>query len=345
MRQPFLLTHLILVAQGLTASPRAYAQSSLAPPPKPSSADAPLQVQPSRYTLVEEFTASTLDQGEFKVGTDLDAGITDRLMVGTDITALVVGVPTFQAKFLALTQNKHSWAVGLKLAALDRDTLLWGNAQEHFTNLSARIMRPSVSWTHQISPRLKLHTFWAKGLGRVHVQLSEKGRRKLWETKHPGSDYESRDGRTQEPRPKPTTSDTPENSETKDSGEAPDVSPTPKENQEKVASETSTLTSRSLQVQSVSGLSQERFQLTGEFTRSGGNKILLTSRIERNDIEDLRSNFFRLTVAHQWIWPQFQSRLGVGLQYYVLTGRDLDGELIDTAGVQPSSDLSFYWRL
>jgi hypothetical protein len=174
--------------------------------------------------------------------------------------------------------------------------------------------------------------------------LSEKGRRKLWETKHSGSDYDSRDQRTQEPRPKPTTTSTSPEEPSGKTEEETDMTAT-KENQEKVASETSSLTSQSLQVQSVSGLSQERFQLTGEFSRANGNKVLVTSRIERNDIEELRSNFFRLTIAHQWIWPQFQSRLGMGLQYFVLTGRDLDGELIDTAGVQPASDISFYWRL
>ncbi len=340
MRQPNLLTLLLLAAQGLVTSLTALPQADAA---AASSEPLATELHP-RFTLVEEFTASTLGRHEFKIGTDLDGGVTDRWMVGTDMTALVVGVATFQTKFLIASQGSHLWAFGLKLAALDRDTLLWGSAREHFISLSARVIRPSVSWTQQLSPRLKLHTFWAKGLGRVQVQLSEKGRRKLWETKHSGSDYDSRDKRTQEPRPKPTTTPaSPESTSEKAEGDG-DTS-APKENQEKVASETSSLTSQSLQVQSVSGLSQERFQLTGEFTRANGNKVLVTTRIERNDIEELRSNFFRLTVAHQWIWPQFQSRLGVGLQYFVLTGRDLDDELIDTAGVQPASDISFYWRL
>jgi hypothetical protein len=104
------------------------------------------------------------------------------------------------------------------------------------------------------------------------------------------------------------------------------------------------LTSQSIQVQSITGLAQERFQLTGEFSRRNGNKVLVTSRIEQTEFEELKSNFFRLTTAHQWIWSSFQMRLGIGLQYYVLSGRDLDGEQIDAAGVQPASDIGFYWR-
>lgn len=301
-------------------------------PPSPS-----LPIE-ARYRLVEEFTAAPLPTGSFKIGTDLEGGLTDDLMVGTDMTALAVGVATIQTKYRFFQSDQHALALGFKLAALNKDSLLWGNARGHFERLWARTVRPSISWTHQISPRLKLHTFWAKGLGRVRMELSEKGRRKLWETKHPGSDYESRDETTQIPTKKPSDNVPSEDGDpTQDSGGS-------HENQEKIASETSSLTAQSLQVQSVSGLSQERFQLTGEWTRTGGNKILISTRLERNDIEELQSNFFRLTAAHQWIWPVFQIRLGAGLQYFVLSGRDLDGELIDTAGVQPASDITFYWR-
>ena len=79
-------------------------------------------------------------------------------------------------------------------------------------------------------------------------------------------------------------------------------------------------------MQSITGLAQERFQLTGEFTRASGNKVLVTTRIEQTEFEKLKSNFFRLTAAHQWIWSSFQMRLGVGAQYYVLSGRDLDDD-------------------
>ena len=112
-------------------------------------------------------------------------------------------------------------------------------------------------------------------------------------------------------------------------------------NQEKAA-EQSSLTQQSIQVQSITGLARDRFQLTGEYTRNNGNKVLLTTRIEQMVIEQLKSNFFRLTVAHQWIWQSFQMRLGIGMQYFVLSGRDLDEEQIDEAGVQPAF---FYERV
>src|SRR5690606_2044823 len=115
-------------------------------------------------------------------------------------------------------------------------------------------------------------------------------------------------------------------------------------NLEKSDSPTSDLTTQSIQVQSLTGLAQDRFQITGEFSRANGNKILVTSRIEQTVLEELKTNFFRLTIAHQWIWTSFQMRLGVGTQYFVMTGRDLDGEKIDETGVQPASDISFYWR-
>ena len=82
----------------------------------------------------------------------------------------------------------------------------------------------------------------------------------------------------------------------------------------------------------------------GEFSRSSGNKVLVTSDIEETRIEALKSNFFRLTVSHQWIWTNFQMRIGFGPQYYVVGGTDLDGEVINQSGWTPASDISFYWR-
>ena len=122
--------------------------------------------------------------------------------------------------------------------------------------------------------------------------------------------------------PEPSPAET-EAEDTPAAGDETPVAST--ENQEKDEVGESSLTQQSIQVQSITGLAQERFQLTGEFTRRNGNKVLVTSRIEQTQFEDLTSNFFRLTAAHQWIWPSFQMRLGIGLQYYVMSGRDLDG--------------------
>ncbi len=289
-------------------------------------------INPDRYVLVEEFTASTLQAGETKIGTDLEVGLTAKVMLGTDLISTAVGAPTIAAKALVYSGSENQFALGLRAAYLSKSTFLWGSVNEHFDELDARIVRPSVSWTNTLSPRLKLHTFWAKGFGTVHAKLSEKGERKLWETKHPGADYESRNKKTKAPTDKTTT--------TPDDGTATDT----KDNQERDTAEQSSLTQQSIQVQSITGLAQERFQLTGEFVRTNGNKVLVTSRIEQSRFEELKASFFRLTTAHQWVWSSFQMRLGVGLQYFVMTGKDLDGEKIDAAGVQPASDISFYWR-
>jgi hypothetical protein len=168
----------------------------------------------------------------------------------------------------------------------------------------------------------------------MRAKLSAKGRRHLWEAKHPGATYEERNTLTQEPRETNQENST-------DTSADPVVT---SENQEKKASERAAITTRTTQVQSIAGLAQERFQITGEFVREDGNKVLITSRIEQTQLEQLHSRAFRLTIAHHWIWDTFQMRIGVGAQYYSLSGRDLDGEIVADAGVAPASDLSFYFR-
>ena len=285
---------------------------------------------PDHYVLVEEFTAATLTAGEVKLGTDFDVGLTDHVMLGTDLVSEIVGATSIAAKWQVWNSGEHQLALGLRAAYLSKNTFLWGSVNEHFDELEAKILRPSISWTNTLSPRLKLHTFWAKGFGSVHAKLSEKGQRKLWETKHPGQDFDSRDEATNAPKPKVTA-------------DAGDTSKTSNQEKDDSSSESS-LTQESIQVQSITGLAQERFQLTGEFTRANGNKVLVTSRIEQTRLEELKSSLFRLTIANQWIWSSFQMRLGIGMQYYVMSGRDLDGEKLNAAGVQPASDIGFYWR-
>ena len=92
------------------------------------------------------------------------------------------------------------------------------------------------------------------------------------------------------------------------------------------------------------GLTAAFNALVPEFERQSGNKVLVTCRVEQTIFEDLTSNFFGLTVAHQWIWSSFQMRLGVGARYFVMTGTDLDGESLNQAGWLPASDIAFYWR-
>ena len=269
-----------------------------------------IPLSPHNNTLVEYFTADTLEPGEFKAGFELEFSPFRDFMIGTDLLATSVGAINIQSKWLALRYGEHKIAAGLRGAVLNKETLLWGSLNDHFETLDARVLNPSLSWTQKFSERLNLHTHWAVGIGKVRAKLSEKGQRKLWESKHPGKDYDSRneDGEAAK-------------SDTRDS-----------------------FSKRTLQVQSITGLTNDLFQVTGEFQRSPNKKILITSRIDRVQIETLRSNGFRLTAAQQWIWENFQFRLGIGLQYQVISGTDLDGELMDETGFLPVSDIDFYWR-
>lgn len=327
---------LISLLFGLSMTPAAVAQETEA---GPGSAQFSVPLEPAKPVagrkLIEEFTAETLQAGDIKIGSDLEFGMTDGIMIGTDVVAFALGVSTLQAKYKINEGSRHQFALGLRTAYLNGKTLLWGSVNDHFDELDAKIIRPSLAWSHNVSPRLKIHTFWAKGFGRINAKLSEKGRRRLWESKHPGDDYENRDKETQEPTVAANDDDP------ADPGQPNDTS----SNQEKEAGKRSSISQQSIQVQSIAGLAQERFQLSGEFSRKNGNKILVSSRIEQSQFEDLKSKFFRLTAAHHWIWSKFQMRLGVGVQYYVISGDDLDGEKIDEAGVGPASDIVFYWIL
>jgi hypothetical protein len=292
----------------------------------------------NRYRLVEEFTANTLASGEYKIGTELEFGVTESLMIGTDLVAALVGAPSIAVKWNFYSEDAHRLAFGIRGAYLNKNTLLWGNLNEHFDELDAKVARPSIGWTHAVSQRLAFHTFWSKRFGTISAKLSERGRRKLWETKHPGSSYEERNAQTKAPASVIETA----GGDAVPDGESEDVDSV--DNQEKKTADESSFLHQSVQVQSIAGLAEDRFQLTGEYQRKNGNKVLLTCRVEQTALENLRSNFFRITAAHQWIWSTFQMRLGVGFQYAAISGRDLDEEQIDDASGQPVSDISFYWR-
>jgi len=288
--------------------------------------------QPVRapLVLVEEFTAGVLAKGEIKVGTDLDFGIMNRVMIGTDIVSNMVGAPSFQAKVALWESSSTRLSFGLRAAYLTKKTLLWGSMKDHFEELDARAIRPSLSWDKKISDRLTLHTFYAVGVGNIRAKLSDIGRRKLWAQKHPDTTYPgdvSPDGGSASSPP---------------IGSADNV--TSSKNQEAAGRDESIITQRSAQVQSIAGLAQDRFQITGEFARRSGHRVLISSRIERAEVEDLLSRTFRLTIAQHWIWDPFQFRLGGGFQYLETSGFDLDGEQIDEAGWVPATDIAFYWR-
>jgi len=272
--------------------------------------------------LVEDFTAHTLSHGEMKIGSEIEYGLTGRWDAGFDFLSTLIGAPTFHTKHQLFQTPQHTFAFGLRAAFIDRETALWGSVREHFDELEAHYYRPALSWTHQFSNRLRVHTYIAQGFGEFHARLSAEGKQKLWESKHPGGDYSTRSEAVEQSDEEQST-----------------------QNQEKVSEKRNNSSAqRTMQVSSISGIMADSFQMSGELTRDGGQKVLVTSRIERIAIEEIRANSFRLTAAQQWVWKSFQMRLGLGLQYLVISGRDLDRELIDEAALLPASDIKFYWR-
>lgn len=282
--------------------------------------------------LVEPFTAHTLRQGEIQLGTMLDFGVFDRVMIGTDLIATAIGAPTVHIKANVYESENNSFAIGVREGYLSRSTLFWGSSRNDYEELSAKIIRPSVSWSHRVSGRLQLHSHYATAFGKISAKLSDQGKRRLYESKHPDGDF---DRRRPDAAPDPIGTDAP----------PADTTSTPTQNPERRGSEGSPLAQRSLQIQSLLGLQSDVFQVTGEFFRKDGNKILISSRMEQVELEDLRGNITRLTIAQHWIWPSFQIRFGIGAQYLVLSGKDLDGEALDESGVLPASEFEFYWKL
>jgi hypothetical protein len=102
---------------------------------------------------------------------------------------------------------------------------------------------------------------------------------------------------------------------------------------------------RTMQMQSIAGFTEDRFQLTAEWERSSGDRILLSSRIERTRLDKLETFSMRATLAQQWAGDGFNLRIGAGPQYAMFSGQDLDGEEIKTAGWLPAADFAIYWIL
>lgn len=101
--------------------------------------------------------------------------------------------------------------------------------------------------------------------------------------------------------------------------------------------------SRAMQFQSISGLTEDRFQVTAEWERNSGERILLSTRLERTRLEALETFSARLTLAQQWAADGLNIRLGAGPQYSVLSGKDLDGQPINANRWLPATDLAIYW--
>lgn len=278
--------------------------------------------------IAEEFTGNLISKDEMKLGTEFEYGIRDDLSGGTDVAAFLAGAPTLFGRYQVAHRTEHDISLGLKGAYLSRKTILWGNLDKHFNMLEAKILRPSVAWSYSVSPRLRIHSYWAVPLGKFDAELSPYGKKKLWEAKHPGEDYEKKDSVEG-----PATSSTETNSTGRD------------QNREKSASEQSHWAFRTLQVQSLLGLLPNQFQVTGELKRTSGESILVTTRLDRLMVKDLRVEGTRLSIAQHWIRESFNFRLGAGAMYTVVSGKDLDGESIQVSGFVPVTDAIFYWRI
>mgnify|MGYP001355957240 CR=1 FL=1 len=283
------------------------------------------QSNSNHFKLVEPFTANMLSPGEVKIGRDLDYGLTSDLMLGTKLVSLIIGAPTVQTKYNISNAEEHLIAIGLSVAHFNRNTFLWfkKDTRENFESLNATIARPSIAWSNKISDRLNLHTYWGVGFGKARAKLSEKGARTLWESKYPDGDWETRDDGDD------TIDNTNSNS---------------KKNQETRQSSRSISRTKLLEIQQLTEIASDLFQITGEFKRIDNKKILVSTSIEQVIIEDLKAEAFQLTVAQQWIIHNISLRIGVGLQYQVLSGEDLDGEKIEDTGFLPAADVDFYYR-
>ncbi|MEZ4743201.1 MAG: hypothetical protein R3B45_12280 [Bdellovibrionota bacterium] len=286
------------------------------------------------YVLIEEYTAHTLPHLGLKLGSELELGLFNSMIIGTDTYSLIAGIPSIHSKVLILEHSHHKFSLGVRAAWLTlKNISKYAPAKDHFESLEAKVIRPAISWTNTLSPRLKIHTFWSVGIGDVHATLSEEGKRKFFETKHPGGDYDS--GTTDSP-------DTIAGEQNTD--ETQDDSVSSSKNQERTSELSSDISRRTIELQSLFGLSTDRFQITGEFTRNDGKKVLISTRIERMQLEELKAHGISLTIAQQWIFNYFQFRLGIGVQYLTINGRDLDSEKVDEAKVNPIPEFAFYWR-
>lgn len=103
------------------------------------------------------------------------------------------------------------------------------------------------------------------------------------------------------------------------------------------------IASKTMQFQSIAGLTEDRFQVTAEWERHSGERILLSTRLERTKLEALETFSARVTVAQHWTTDGLNLRLGAGPQYSILSGNDLDKKPINGTRWLPAADLAVYW--
>lgn len=270
--------------------------------------------------VFDEWSAYSLSSGSFSLGSVTDIGIASGFMAGVDPMALALGVKTAEAKWQLPIDGNDQWAIGLKYAWFNRRSLYSETIRKHFDELDGRFIRPSIAWSSQISARLTIHTFWATGFGSAHAVLSNYGKRELWKAKHGDTTFPG-------DQPSANTSSTSTTANQQTANQDAD----------------STFAKRTMQLQSIAGFTEDRFQITGDWQRDDGNRVLLSTRLERTKLESLETFSVRITIAQEWTLDHFHLRMGGGPQYAMLSGKDLDGEEIKAAGWLPAADLAVFW--
>jgi hypothetical protein len=264
-------------------------------------------------SLMSKTTNGYVPKNVLKIGPETEFGVTTKAGVGVDLPAFLGGATNIYARGEVWQNGRQSLSLGLDLVSMNRDSLFWGSQKENFAKLNVTGVRPRLVFTHAVSERLLVHSSWEAGSGKGDVELSDKGKRRLWNRKYPDADFDARD----------------ENGH-------------PVREDGSRMQENYNITHRSLLLQSLLGLAQERFELTGEIQRSPTETLVLAAHVARFNLADLRADRFGCSLSQQWRGPQVGFRLGIGLLYQVVSGRDLDDEKIDDGRFLPTADLDFF---
>ncbi len=267
-------------------------------------------------SLISKTTSGFVPEGRWKLGPQSEYGLSSRAALGIDISSLVAGAGNVYGRAKVWNNAHQSLSLGIDAVHMSRDTLLWGTQKENFAKLAVTGIHPRVIFSHAVSERLIVHSSWEAGVGRGDIELSEDGKRRLWNKKYPKSDYQTRDENGHPTRE--------------------DGRPLP---------ENYSITHRSLLLQSLLGLAQERFELTGEIQRSPTETLILSAHIARFDLADLRAQRFGFGLSQQWRGPTVGFRAGIGVLYQVVSGRDLDNEKIEDGRFLPTADLDFFFLI
>lgn len=122
------------------------------------------EAQPRPKALVEEFTANTLDQGELKVGTQIEYGLSPWAMAGVDAIPLALGIQNLHGKVGVWDDGLNKIGLGAQAALVTRNTLWYGTMADEFSRLNYQVLRPSVHLSRRSSDLFTLHALIATSL-------------------------------------------------------------------------------------------------------------------------------------------------------------------------------------